>query len=175
MDTPQSSPRAAGLYGNESFKLIFDYEVERARRYPSPLTVLHLAAEIPDPSPKVKAEAYDVVAEILHRSLRVSDVSTQFDEEFLVLLPATDVTGGRAVAERVLAEFKNRAEFTEGRELEMVLYVGFASRYVENKTAAEQLLAEAAVAMNDARVKKSHNYVAFVDISKDVPKPSQTK
>jgi GGDEF domain-containing protein len=174
MQNRESSPRASGLYGNESFRLIYDYEVERARRYPSPLTVVHIAAETADASLEARAEAYDVVAEILHRSLRISDVPTQFDEEFLVLLPATDVAGGRAVAERVLAEFKNRREFTEDKELEMFLYLGFASRYVENKTAGEQLLAEASVAMNEARAKQAHNYVAFADISKNIPRPSQT-
>lgn|SRR5574341_781396 len=165
---------ASGLYSNESFKILFDYEVERARRYPSPLTILHLAAEPDEPSDEVKALAYQVVSDLLGRILRVTDVPTQSGEEFLILLPATDEAGGRALAERILLNVRTKQDFPTDKLFQMKLYVGLASRFIDSKTAGQELLAEAAVAMNDARVKRSPTYVAFSDIKKDIPKPPNT-
>ncbi len=170
----RSPTTASGLYTSESFKILFDYEVARAQRYPSPLTALHLAAEPDDPSEEVKGLAYQVVSDILSRILRVTDIPTQSNEEFLILLPATDEAGGRALAERILINVRTRQDFPTDKLFQMKLYVGLASRFMDSKTASQELLAEASVAMNEARVKRSSAYVAFSDIEEKIPKPPET-
>lgn len=171
LEQRRSPTTAFGLYTNESFKILLDYEVARARRYPCPMTVLHLAAEPDESSDEVKAMAYQVVSDILSRILRVTDIPTQLGEEFVILLPATDEAGGRALAERILLNVRTRQDFPTDKLFQMRLYVGLASRFMDSKTASQELLAEAAVAMNEARVKQAGSYIAFSDIEKDIPKP----
>ena len=109
---------------------------------------------------------------LLNRTLRVSDVPTHYHEEFLVLLPATDEIGGRSVAERILGHYRTTQSLATGRlSPKRNAYLGITTQNGSNILSSQQLMAEAAVAMNEARLQKSYTYIAFSDISASLPKP----
>jgi len=171
MDGNRKLATETGLYTRDVFQVLFEYEVSRAQRYPSPLTLLFISVETELQSAEAIQQARQVLIEILGRYLRISDIPAYYGDDFVVLLPNTDEIGGRAVAERILGRFRTTQKFTTARLTRMNVYIGIACRESGSAVPAEQLLAEAMVAMNEARIRKSFTYVCFSEIAEQLPKP----
>jgi diguanylate cyclase (GGDEF)-like protein len=170
MDQKRKLATETGLYTRDVFQVLFEYEVSRAQRYPTPLTLLCISLETEGQSPEALQQARQALIEILGRHLRVSDVPAYYGDDFVVLLPGTDELGGRTVAERILGRFRTTQKFTD-RLTRMNVYIGLAWRESGSSISAEQLLAEATVAMNEARIRKSFTYLCFSEIADQLPKP----
>lgn len=172
MDKKRQLAGETGLYTFEVFEVLLDYEISRIKRYPSPLTLMHIALSTESMSPEFKKQALEAMTNLLNRTLRVSDVPTHYHEEFLVLLPATDEEGGRAVAERTLGHYRTTQSLATGRlSPKRNAYLGITTQNGSSILSGQQIMAEAAVAMNEARLRKSFTYVAFSDLSPTLPKP----
>ncbi|MGE5250946.1 MAG: diguanylate cyclase domain-containing protein, partial [Bacteroidota bacterium] len=155
-----------GLYKYEVFEILLDYEIARIKRYPSPVSLLHMVLAANEYPGELEEQARQALTGLLNRSLRVSDVPCQYQNEYLILLPATDEAGGRAVAERLLASFRTTQSVTiDRRSRRQNAYLGLTSHSGGGLLTAQQLLAEAAVAMNYARQEKSYTYIAYPDIA----------
>ena len=160
-----------GIFTQDVFEVLLNYEISRTQRYPSPLTLIHVSLATGNYSEELKKRTRDGLTNLLNRTLRVSDVPAHYGDEFLVLLPSTDETGGRAVADRILGTFRTTQNLAAGRGANAGAYVGVTSRNAGGAYTAEELLAEAAVAMNEARATESPRYVSYSDIAGSVPKP----
>lgn len=171
MDLKRKLATETGLYTREVFDVLFEYEVSRAQRYPSPLSLLCISLETEGQTAETLQQARQAIIEILGRHLRVSDIPAYYGDDFVALLPATDEIGGRAVAERILGRFRTTQKFTTARLTRMNIYIGLACRESGSMVSAEQLMAEAMVAMNEARIRKSFTYVTFSEIADQLPKP----
>jgi GGDEF domain-containing protein len=171
METRRQLVGESGIFKQDVFEVLLNYEVSRAQRYPSPLTLLHIAPATSNFSADLKKKSHDALTNLLNRTLRVSDVPAHFGEEFLVLLPSTDETGGRAVAGRILGHFRTTQNLTTGRLASMNAYIGLTSRAAGGALSGQELLAEASVAMNEARAQQSPSYMMYSDISDSLPKP----
>lgn len=155
-----------GLYNYDVFEILLDYEVARIKRYPSPIALLHMALATNEYPGELEKQAREALRGLLNRTLRVSDVPCQYQNEYLILLPATDEAGGRSVAERLLASFRTTQSATiERRSKRQNAYLGLTSQSGRTTLTAQQLLAEAAVAMNYARQEKSYTYIVYSDIA----------
>ncbi len=171
MDKRRQIAKETDIYAYDVFELLFEYEITRVKRYPSPLALLHIALEKKNYPADFISQANKAMTGILCRSLRVSDVPAHYNDEFLVLLPATDEDGGRAVAERILSHFRTTQSLATGRlSPKRNAYIGLTVRIDATTVSVKNLLAEAAVAMNEARTKQSYTYVLFSDISTNAPK-----
>jgi GGDEF domain-containing protein len=172
MDKRRQLASDTGLYTFEVFDVLLNYEISRVKRYPSPLTLIHIALATESMAPEFKKQALEAMTNLLNRTLRVSDVPTHYHEEFLVLLPATDEIGGRSVAERILGHYRTTQSLATGRlSPKRNAYLGITTQNGSNILSSQPLMAEAAVAMNEARLQKSYTYIAFSDISASLPKP----
>jgi diguanylate cyclase (GGDEF)-like protein len=161
-----------GLFAPDVFEVLLNYEIARIQRYPSPLTLLHIALAVEDLGPESRKQSRERMINLLNRSLRISDVPSHYGDEFLVLLPATAEAGGRAVAERLLGVYRTTQTLATGRWLSKLnAYIGLTARNEGGAVTDQELLAEASVAMNEARVRQSYTYIAFSDISANLPKP----
>lgn len=160
-----------GIFAQDVFEILLNYEVTRIQRYPGPLTLLHIALATGNMSAELQKKSRDSLTNLLNRTLRISDVPAHFGDEFLVLLPATDETGGRAVADRIVGHFRTTQNLATGRLSSLNAYVGISSRIAGATVSGPELLAEAAVAMNEARARQSARYILYSDISLDLPKP----
>lgn len=139
------------LYSLSSFQTLLDHEINRARRYKSPLSLIHLAIETKPELPDVMYNAEMFAINILDVQLRDTDIPCRKGNEFLVLMPATDEAGGRIVCER-LAKLFNEPHHTYDRvSFEMIVFVGMASFPGNASLGSSVLLHQAAKAMQKAR------------------------
>lgn len=171
MEKRRNLAGATGIHDQDVFEVLFNYEINRIQRYPAPMTLLHIALAVDNYSAELKIKSRNGMANLLNRILRISDVPAHFGEDFLILLPATDEAGGRAVAERVLGHFRTTQNLVTGRLSKLDAFVGMSSRNPGEKVSAPELLAEAAVAMNAARDRQSFTCVAYSEISVNLPRP----
>jgi diguanylate cyclase (GGDEF)-like protein len=166
MDKRRHLASDTGLYTYEVFEVLLNYETTRIRRYPSPITLLHVTLAASEYTDDIRSQAHDAMTSLLNRSLRVSDVPAHYHSEFLILLPATDETGARAVAERILASYRTTQSIATGKlSKRRNAYLGLSSHDGSGLISSQQILAEAATAMNEARLRQSYTYLAYSDLA----------
>lgn len=123
---------ALGLETRAPYSLA--YELERARRHNHVLSVLLIHADDLDETthrygPEVAAELLTVVAGVVGRALRTSDIPVRFGQgDIAVILPETNRTGARIVAERIrLSSAEQRLQIHPGDVVDVTVSIGSAS------------------------------------------------
>jgi len=162
----------SGLYTYETFEILLTHEIARVKRYPGPLTLMHLALAADNLLPDFVKQTHAALVNLLDRTLRVTDVPAHYKDDYLILLPATDGNGARSVAERILGQFRTTQSIATGKlSARRNAYLGLTTQGGSAITTDKQLLAEAAIAMNEARMRQSYTFIAFADISSGLRKP----
>lgn len=123
-----------GLYNRREFEDRLREEVQRARRYGKPLSVMLLDIDhfknINDRyGHQAGDEALIAVADLIRLSARPMDAVCRYGgEELAVILPETDENGAGIVAERIRAAIADSLTTTsEGNEIQMTVSIGFAT------------------------------------------------
>lgn len=138
-----------GLYPYEVFKILMDYELTRAQRYPNPIALLMISLNLEVAGSETLSEIIEVLAGILNTGLRVSDIPTYHDGTFLVLLPMTDATGGQAAAQRLIDRMKGTGDLVEN--VKFTIHIGISSHPGGKELTAETLLLHAEQAFKEAQ------------------------
>lgn len=122
-----------GLLRREAILELLDREIERARRYGRPLVVgmadLDFFKAVNDTWGHLAGDAVlKRVAEELAAGLRKTDsVGRYGGEEFLLVLPETELEGGRAVAEKLRRRVENLSlEMGDGARVDPRISLGLA-------------------------------------------------
>jgi len=153
------------LYSLESFQTLLDHEVHRSRRYKTPLTLIHLAIETDPDSPEILHSAEMFTINILDVQLRDTDIPCRKGNEFLVLMPATDETGGRVVCERLAKLFNEPHQTYDRVSFNLSVFVGMASTPGESGINSNKIMRQAATAMGYARDQRLTTAVIFSEIT----------
>ena len=153
------------LFSLESFKTLSDHEVNRSRRYKTPLTLVHIAIETEPDRPEILYNAEMFAINILDVQLRDTDISCRKGSEFLILIPATDEPGGRIVCERLAGLFNAEHQTYDRISFNMVIFVGMASIAGGEQLSSTKLLKQASTAMEHARDRRLTNAVIFSEIT----------
>jgi len=153
------------LFSFESFKTLLDHEVNRSRRYKSPLTLVHLAIETDPDRPEILHSAEMFAINILDVQLRDTDVSCRKGNEFLILMPATDEPGGRIVCERLAGLFNAEHQTYDRVSFNLAVFVGMASIAGDAPLSSTKLLKQAATAMQHAQTNRKSTAVIFSEIT----------
>ncbi|MBN2146152.1 MAG: GGDEF domain-containing protein [Anaerolineales bacterium] len=104
-----------GLYNRHFFNEVLDREVGHSERYQRPLSLLLMDVDdfkaVNDTYGHLQGDVVlKMVAEALSENLRQSDVLARFGgDEFVVILPETDIEGAHAVAEKICAAVARRS------------------------------------------------------------------
>jgi hypothetical protein len=163
----RDSSRGLELYSREVFQILLDYEVNRSQRYPSPLTLLNMVV-IPGEQTSAIQEVMDaMIASILNTHLRSADIPAKMSNQYLVLLPTTDESGGRAVSERLLSLFKGLLQAESGVTFSVSAFIGISSHPGGLNLAEDILLQQASAALQHARQQRIATYTAYSDIDRD--------
>ena len=152
------------LYSLESFKTLLEHEVNRSRRYKTPLTLIHLAIETDPDRVDVLHSAEMFTINILDVQLRNTDIPCRKGSEFLVLMPATSEEGGRIACERLAKSFNEPHQTYDRVSFNMVVHVGMSSIQSGSSLTSENLLQQAAKAMQYARDNHLTTAVTYSDI-----------
>jgi len=153
------------LYSLDSFHTLLDHEVNRSRRYKSPLTLIHLAIETDPGDPGIIHSAEMFTINTLDAQLRETDIPCRKGTEFLVLMPATFEAGGRIACERLAKSFNAPHQTYDRISFNMVVYVGMASIPANETLTRENLMQQAAKAMQYARDNHILSAVAYSEIA----------
>ena len=153
------------LFSFESFKTLLDHEVNRSRRYKSPLTLVHLAIETDPDRPEILHSAEMFAINILDVQLRDTDVSCRKGNEFLILMPATDEPGGRIVCERLAGLFNAEHQTYDRVSFNLAVFVGMASIAGDAPLSSTKLLKQASTAMQHAQTNRMSTAVIFSEIT----------
>ncbi len=153
------------LFSLESFKTLLDHEVNRSRRYKTPLTLVQLAIETDPEHPAILHSAEMFAINILDVQLRDTDISCRKGNEFLILMPATDETGGRIVCERLAGLFNAEQQTHDRVSFNMVIFVGMAAIAGGAALSSTKLIQQAATALQHARDQRLTKAVVFSEIT----------
>jgi diguanylate cyclase (GGDEF)-like protein len=152
------------LYSLDSFKILLDHEVNRSRRYKTPLTLMHMAIETDPIGVEILHSAEMLAINVLDAQLRGTDIPCRKGNEFLVLMPATFEAGGRIACERLAKSFNESHQTYDRVSFSMVVYVGMSSIPTNEALTSENLLQQAESAMKYARENHIMNAVTFSSI-----------
>jgi diguanylate cyclase (GGDEF)-like protein len=154
-----------GLYTHHVFGLLFNHEIARTHRYPSPLVLLRITMQCDTSSHDTRTEEDDsCVARVLSNSLRHVDVPAQFGDDYLVLLPATDEAGGAVVGRRLLERFRRDHKDQSGDNRSSQIHIGMAAHSGGPSASAETILVQASKALEEARQRGLNALVNFRDL-----------
>jgi diguanylate cyclase (GGDEF)-like protein len=154
------------LYTRHVFGMLFNHEIVRTHRYPSPLVLLRIATRYDKPLNDVElGNANLSVARLLFHNLRQVDVPAQFGEDYLVLLPATDENGGTVVGNRLLQRLQNEYLTQPGETHPTAIHIGMAVHSGGPDASAEEILAQASEALEEARQRGTSALVNFREIA----------
>lgn len=150
-----------GLYEEEVFKLLADYELSRAQRYPSPVSMLHISLNLDQATPVIAVTMKQLFTGILNTNLRVSDIPAQYGNDFFILMPSTDEIGAQAVSRRLIARLRGTRNFADGNMFKFVINIGIATHPGGRGVSAENLLQQAESALQAAKETGPHMYKQY--------------
>ncbi len=152
------------LYSPESFEILFDHEVNRSRRSGNPMTLLDLTFEADPANPQTMHSAEVYTINVLNLRLRDTDIPCKRNNEFLVLMPATDEHGARVACERLETLFKIEHHAYDRVSFELIAYLGMAILPGNPSISSKELMRNASLAMQQARAKHLTNTVIFSEV-----------
>ena len=155
-----------GLYTRHVFGLLFNHEIARTHRYPSPLVLLRITMDNNSHSDQTKSDNGAAnIANVLSHRLRHVDVSTRFGDDYLVLLPATDEAGGTVVGYRLLKHLQKDNKDEAMKSMSPNIHIGLASHSGGPTATAESILVQASKALEEARHRGTNSLVNYRDIA----------
>ena len=152
------------LYSPESFKTLLDHEVNRSHRYKDPLTLIHLALETDPAVPQAQHSAEVFAINVLNIHLRETDIPCRKENEFLVLMPATDEAGGRVACERLEQLFDIKHQADDRVSFKMTVFIGMATLPGDKSLSTSKLLEHASQALGHAHASHSLKTVVYSEV-----------
>ena len=147
-----------GLFNYGYFAGQLDIEMERARRYGHPLSVVlvdmdRLKAYNDEHGHVMGSQALKDIATILKDCSRSVDIPAKYGgDEFALILPETPKSGAAILAERVCARVRERSFLLSGTERTARLSVSIGvSAFPEDSDSAWDLLEKADAALYEAK------------------------
>jgi hypothetical protein len=141
------------IYSEDAFRILMDYEIIRTIRYPTPISLIYLEM-IPHASVgETPRSAYSIFETIINLNLRLVDIPARHGTGYLILLPATNEAGARALCERLLTIFEKEFETEEGKAVKFSLQIGVASHNGGPTLMKEILIQTAETSFQQSRLK----------------------
>jgi diguanylate cyclase (GGDEF)-like protein len=155
----------SGLFSQKMLETLLNHEVVRSRRYPSPVSILYFSIWFPkESSSEVIESAQLFMANLLHSKIREVDLPGHYEGNYMVILPATEGDGAKAVAERLLADFSGSLTDRKAEQYEISVCIGMSSHPGGEGISGSQLLSDASCALWEAQKRGPKNLVVFAEI-----------
>lgn len=157
------SSRGEEIYNSDVFDVLVDYEVSRSKRYPTPMSLLHLEMTLIASNEEGLQAALGVFTSALNVHLRSVDVPSVSGSTFRILLPTTDEAGLRAVCERLLSVFRNKFNTPNGSSISFSLQIGATSHPGGAGLSTESMFQKAEEALKQSRLKGANTFILLTN------------
>ena len=155
-----------GLYNRGFFFTVMEQEIRRSERMDRGFAVLML--DLDDLKPVNDSFGHQwgdrllrAVAETVRRTIRFTDAAARYGgDEFVVLLPETDASGGYIVGEKLRRDIAALTLHAADRIVRSSVSMGLVT-YPEDGTTIEQLVAAADVAMYESKRRGKNRIVGY--------------
>ena len=154
------------LYNRSFFFTTMEQEIRRSDRMGRGFTMLMLDLDDLKPVNDTFGHQWGdrllkAVADTIRRTIRFTDAAARYGgDEFVVLLPETDVAGGYVVAEKLRRDIEAMALHASSRNVRSSISVGLVA-YPDDGSTIEQLVAAADVAMYEAKRRGKNRIVGY--------------
>jgi len=152
------------LYPFDSFKTLLLLEINRTRRYKTPLTLIRLAMEVTPDAAENRHYAEIFAINTLDTHLRDTDIPCMTGGEFLILMPATDEAGASAVCDRLVELFNTDPQKYDRVPFHIETFIGLTSLGAGSSQPDSALMKQAAAAMQHARDNRLKTAVSYSKI-----------
>ena len=152
--------RGDEIYSSDVFQILYEYEITRSQRYPSPLTLLKIEMTPSALNDDLLGNASTVFASALNAHLRSVDIPSRTENLYSILLPTSDEHGARAVCERLLSVFKNKFDVSNGA-IAFSLQIGATTHSGGPTMTSESILQKAEEALKQSKLKGPNTYIVL--------------
>lgn len=151
--------RGEEMYSSDVFKILFEYEISRSNRYPSPVSLLKIEMTPTALTEEALGAATSVFASALNAHLRSVDIPSKDGRVFTVLLPTSDDHGAHAVCERLLSVFKNKFNAPGGSSIAFSIQIGANAHAGGADLSGDIMLEKVDEALKQSKLKGQNTYV----------------
>lgn len=165
-DAASTTDILTGVTAQRAFLEVASSEVARARRYGQPLTMLLVDPDYFRDLSEQHGNSFadeclrSIAAACRHESRNTDLVGRVGGEEFAVLLPSTELSGGLVLAERIRERVHRHVFSGEFASIRCTLSIGVAE-LDEDDASVEQLLSQAATAVERAQASGRNLVVGY--------------
>ena len=149
------------IYSEDVFNVIMDYEIARAKRYPTPISLLCIEIIPASSNQDTLYAASNLFASALSKHMRSADIPCVTGKEFKVMLPSTNQSGLNAACERMLTIFSKDFETEDGSTIAFSLYIGGTAHQGGETLSRDALFEKGQSALAQSRVKGLNTYVVL--------------
>lgn len=156
-----------GLYNRRHLLVQIESEIERANRYKRSLSILMLDIDNFKPINDQHGHAagdllLKDIAKMLSRGVRKVDIVGRYGgDEFLVILPESDLKAAQNVAERILKNVRSHKFEVQGQPLPITLSIGLHSFESVGQVSCEELIEKADHALLAAKRKGKNRVFSY--------------
>jgi len=147
------------IHSEEVFIVLLDYEISRAKRYPTPIALLCIEITPHADNQETLQAASNLFASALSKNIRSADIPCVNGREFKILLPSTGSTGLVATCERMLEIFKQSFETEDGNSISFALNIGGTLHEGGASLSRAELLKNGQSALSQSKQKGLNSYV----------------
>ena len=147
------------MYTSDVFQILFDYEVSRCKRYPTPLSLIQLEMTPTAISVEALSAAPGIFSSVLNIHLRSVDIPSKAGNVFTLLLPNSDKHAAHAVCERLLSVFRKKFETPEGESIVFSLFIGATTHDGGPTIDSASVLQNAEEARKQSKLKGANTFV----------------
>jgi diguanylate cyclase (GGDEF)-like protein len=155
-----------GLYNRSFFFTTMEQEIRRSDRMGRGFTMLMLDLDDLKPVNDTFGHQWGdrllkAIADTIRETIRFTDAGARYGgDEFVVLLPETDATGGYVVGEKLRRDIAALTLHAADRNVRSSVSVGLVT-YPDDGTTIEQLVAAADVAMYESKRRGKNRIVGY--------------
>ena len=155
-----------GLYNRSFFFTTMEQEIRRSDRMGRGFTMLMLDLDDLKPVNDTFGHQWGdrllkAIADTIRRTIRFTDAAARYGgDEFVILLPETDATGGYVVGEKLRRDIYALTLHAADRNVRSSVSIGIVA-YPDDGNTIEQLVAAADVAMYEAKRRGKNRIVGY--------------
>jgi diguanylate cyclase (GGDEF)-like protein len=152
------------LYPPDTFKALLGHEVNRSHRYGDSLSLIDLVVETDPSDTQAQHSAEVFTINTLNLHLRNTDIPSRTGNEFLILMPATGAQGARTACERLKKLMSIEHQAYDRVSFKLLVFIGFAALPYDRSVSRDELIKNAARALQHAKTNQFKNVVSFSEI-----------